>query len=549
MVPNQQYIAYKTILFLLITSLRSSVTWAQNNNNTDNNNGLDRNLDRFNYDQTRTTDTYQDFGPEDWGDLLCPDLETCTGWVDKWEYGKNWELGGSCQWCPAEGDNDCGNHHQSPINVERIVALEYGGEYKECIDSHWMKYIDSACSYDQLIDKNAIFVDRHALRIVQPIIPDSSQQNETHRLACRSQTASWGRIDFSKGFSQWWYLSHVDFHVPSEHYQEGRRYDGEMQLYHFYSVTGEEAGVNNEMAAVTIFLEAYDDGTDYDFLNKLICAWRDDEEKTRAECGLDSILTEYPGCMTYNRGHTDDGGISTQGVNRGLNGRNDDPPQPRRQAMSAHDLIIKNHMNMAIDDTYIPQTIQLDKDQHNVDDSAIDWDAFIAEQYERDNENHHGRELLNYDHVGPWHNYFGMLGVRTEYYYRYSGTQTIPPCHGKFIVGNNRENTNHWRVMKDPLRISKRQLNEMHRLLRQRIAPLGDPTASCKPDTAAKVNETSGLVDVARPLQSKTKLHYVTFCECDDWKSKWIEDQNWCAIADKRERFYQRPYNFVTDKF
>jgi hypothetical protein len=72
----------------------------------------------------------------------------------------------------------------------------------------------------------------------------------THHLACRSTDASWGRIDFSKGFSQWWYLSHIDFHVPSEHMQEGKRYDGEMQMYHFYSVSGEEAGVNNEVRIV-----------------------------------------------------------------------------------------------------------------------------------------------------------------------------------------------------------------------------------------------------------------------------------------------------------
>jgi hypothetical protein len=40
--------------------------------------GQDRNLDRFNYDTTVRTDTYIDFGPEDWGDIRCPDLETCV---------------------------------------------------------------------------------------------------------------------------------------------------------------------------------------------------------------------------------------------------------------------------------------------------------------------------------------------------------------------------------------------------------------------------------------------------------------------------------------
>jgi Eukaryotic-type carbonic anhydrase len=304
------------------------------------------------------------------------------------------------------------------------------------------------------------------------------------------------------------------------------------------------------MGTVSIFLEAYDDSPDYDVLNKLICAWRDDEEKTREECGIDSVLAEYPGCISYTRGHDDGGGVTTQGTTRKLktNDAGNSQHSTRRRAVSANDLIISNHLNMAADDSYEPAAIHLDSTRHTVDESIIDWDAFIAEQYEKDQENIHGRELMNYEHV-DWFNYFGMLGVRTEYYYRYSGTQTIPPCHGKFIVGNNRENTNHWRVMKDPLRISKRQLKEMHRLLRERIAPLGDPISSCKPDTAAKVNQETEEVNVARPLQSTSKLHYITFCECDDWPSKWIEDQNWCSLENKRERFYDRPYNFVTDSF
>lgn len=49
-----------------------------------------------------------------------------------------------------------------------------------------------------------------------------------------------------------------------------------------------------QMASVTMFLEAYDDARDYDVLNRIICAWRADEEKTRAECGLDSVTTDYP---------------------------------------------------------------------------------------------------------------------------------------------------------------------------------------------------------------------------------------------------------------
>jgi hypothetical protein len=44
--------------------------------------GQDRNLDHFNYDTTVRSDTYIDFGPADWGDIVCPDLETCVSFYN-----------------------------------------------------------------------------------------------------------------------------------------------------------------------------------------------------------------------------------------------------------------------------------------------------------------------------------------------------------------------------------------------------------------------------------------------------------------------------------
>lgn len=131
---------------------------------------------------------------------------------------------------------------------------------------------------------------------------------------------------------------------------------------------------------------------------------------------------------------------------------------------------------------------------------------------------------------------------------RPKGTQTVPPCYGQWFEKNNRRQTNHWRVMKDPIRISRRQLVELNRLLRERIAPKDDPVAACKKDTAAKVDRSTGKVDTARPLQSNHKAHYTVFCECDNWTSKWKEDQEWCRLS-KRKRFFQQPYNFKTTGF
>jgi carbonic anhydrase len=78
-----------------------------------------------------------------------------------------------------------------------------------------------------------------------------------------------------------------------------------------------------------------------------------------------------------------------------------------------------------------------------------------------------------------FHNYQFLIDVRTEYYFRYSGTSTVPPCYGPFTAGS-RGNTNHWRVLKDPIRVHPRQISEMERLLRERIAPKNDNSTACR---------------------------------------------------------------------
>jgi Eukaryotic-type carbonic anhydrase len=172
-------------------------------------------------------------------------LVTQLGWPDKWEVGKGWDLRNNfCVWCP---DDRCGKHHESPINLQRARALPESEEFNICIDVHWMQYHDSTCTYEGLRDTNSFRIDRHALRVIQPMV--MNDETGDYELDCRieGEGRRYGRIDFSKGFSHWWYLSHVDLHVPSEHAQEGKQYDAEMQMYHFYSKTGEEAGIDNEV--------------------------------------------------------------------------------------------------------------------------------------------------------------------------------------------------------------------------------------------------------------------------------------------------------------
>lgn len=168
------------------------------------------------------------------------------GWPEDWDEGIQWELEENhCRFCPIDRPGVCGLHHQSPINLERKVAIAGQPTSNECIDKHWMAYHDSTCDFDILQEAKAFTIERYALKIGQPV---EDMGGDTYRLACHNGGRRWGRIDFSKGFSQWWHLSHIDFHVPSEHTQQGQRYDGEIHLYHFYSVSAEEAGVHNEVS-------------------------------------------------------------------------------------------------------------------------------------------------------------------------------------------------------------------------------------------------------------------------------------------------------------
>jgi hypothetical protein len=147
-------------------------------------------------------------------------------------------------------------HHQSPINVQRNKAIPGYQDALECQDGHGMSFHDSSCSWNELKEKNAFVIDRHALRIKQPLEYDVKNSSDIYaHIACteqvsdRSRDRQFGRMDFAEGYPDWWLLSHIDFHVPSEHTQDGKRYSGEIQLYHFYEVDGNIDNIHNEVSS------------------------------------------------------------------------------------------------------------------------------------------------------------------------------------------------------------------------------------------------------------------------------------------------------------
>ena len=310
---------------------------------------------------------------------------------------------------------------------------------------------------------------------------------------------------------------------------------------HFYSAPkGEDNGSNNRMATIGVFLDANNTYAPYPYLDKLICQWRRYEHNVRTGCGLGPIQTDYPGCgdsqptadptSVPTAGPTDSSipfpateeptPLPTEAPTPLPTTRETTPvPDPNRRLLRRPNHMSKEEAVLTVD----PENY---RDAEWSDEQWADY----QEEYSRlhplnaSRPFHNGRRhLLNYDHVDHL-NYQFLLDCRTEYYFRYEGTQTYPPC---FEESNN-DRVNVWRFMKDPIRVNPRQIRELHRLLRERIAPLGSYDGSpreCKPDTAAKVKE-DGTAWVARNMQELDESgpgsngHDNYFCECSDWGSK-----------------------------
>lgn len=102
-----------------------------------------------------------------------------------------------------------------------------GGEIeKTCTDWHNMQHKDDTCKWQDMA--NSFEIARHALRINIPTLPNGD-------IDCiEDGLRIYPRIDYSKGFPDWWFMQAMDISVPSQHRQHGKRYAAEVTLEHFY---------------------------------------------------------------------------------------------------------------------------------------------------------------------------------------------------------------------------------------------------------------------------------------------------------------------------
>jgi hypothetical protein len=110
--------------------------------------------------------------------------------------------------------------------------------------------------------------------------------------------------------------------------------------------------------------------------------------------------------------------------------------------------------------------------------------------------------------------YDWLKKVATEYYFRYEGSLTVPPCFAQSV---------HWRVMKNSIRVAPDQIRQLEDLIANRVNP-----TTCIRDTAGVMRNNSIAVDVNRPIQSLSAGHKAVFCECIDWESSMPNDVAWC---------------------
>jgi len=228
--------------------------------------------DTFNYRGT----SGDNYGPADWNKVSCRNLDDCPGWPDKHLGSIGWKLDENmCVWCPLTGNRCPSNHRMSPVDLVRDRAIEGHPNWKECPDWHWMNFEDGTCEWEDM--KGHFEISPHALQIHMPM-----RNNGDIDCADSDGDRKFPRLDYSKGFPDWWHLDRTDIKVPSEHTQHGKRYAAEVSLAHFY----EEGHYKNQIGYVTLFLQDYPGEKPWHYLDKLICEFRREEEKQRSECGL-----------------------------------------------------------------------------------------------------------------------------------------------------------------------------------------------------------------------------------------------------------------------
>ena len=150
-----------------------------------------------------------------------------------------------------------------------------------------VQYMDGSCVWEDMA--NQFEIGRSSLTMHMPL-----RTNGDIDCVDIEGERKFPKLDYSKGFPDWWYLSQTDISVPSEHVQHGKRYAAEVKLSHFYEIDH----YKNKMGTISFFMQDFENEGSWPYLDKLICKWRAEEEAKRKECGLPPAPV-YKMCELY----------------------------------------------------------------------------------------------------------------------------------------------------------------------------------------------------------------------------------------------------------
>uniref|UniRef100_A0A7S1BI58 carbonic anhydrase n=1 Tax=Corethron hystrix TaxID=216773 RepID=A0A7S1BI58_9STRA len=266
------------------------------------------------------------------------------------------------------------------------------------------------------------------------------------------------QIDVPDGWPNYWIMIFMEFHVRSEHLIDGRRYDGEIIMYH-----QGQFSQKREVTTVSVLLDASADEINPKF-QAYLDAFTEVVERIQYNCdnGIENILPDK-------NWRTDMKHMSDQFLEE------DDLIRKRRRALKE---------NIAEDDEY--------EARYNSTAAQIRVNRYLEEQRRLSNSKVPRAiraKSFPYD-IWP-----------TIYWYRYKGQLTVPPCTEMVL----------WHVLDTPLRISRYQFKTLARLIANYVDP-----KTCK-----KVEMTHKGENV-RPLgKINYENQNVTHCTKRDY-SNWL---------------------------
>lgn len=281
-------------------------------------------------------------------------------------------------------------------------------------------------------------------------------------------------IDLPNGYPYRWHAYFVEVHLRSEHVIDGRRFDGEMQMVHLGQVDQKR-----ELSTISVLLDATGE-EDNPKLQMYIDKWQEVVDRVQANCKESTRkLRNSP----------------TNSRARGLRGRKTRSRMTHRFPERGNRTYRFKYWNR----TAVPRRAALDP-EHREGCNGRALETTNSNMTNVGSLTFGGNSTNNTEPVvlAPRRKGFPYDIWPTIYFYRYRGQITYPPCSE--IVS--------WRVLDEPLLISRRQFKQLARLLESYV-----DEDDCKNDSNA-----SPKGETFRPLQQfNPKYQNISHCTEKDF--------------------------------